>query len=123
MALTLFLIAMAFRFEMDPIFTTVCIMGFIAFFASCIGPAFWTLVAEMFPNRIRGQAVALASFTQWVFNFLVILFFPYVLEAIGGSLTFLFLSVMSLVQVLIAILLIKETKGKTLEEIEKLWIK
>jgi SP family arabinose:H+ symporter-like MFS transporter len=121
MALTLLLIAASFHFEMSPIFTTVCIMGFIAFFASCIGPAFWTLVAEMFPNQIRGQAVALASFTQWVFNFLVILFFPYVLDAVGGSATFLFLAVMSLIQLGIAILLIKETKGKSLEEIELLW--
>lgn len=121
MALTLLLIAAAFHFEMSPVFTTVCIMGFIAFFASCIGPAFWTLVAEMFPNRIRGQAVALASFTQWVFNFLVILFFPYVLDAVGGSTTFLFLALMSLIQLVIAIFWMKETKGKSLEEIEKLW--
>ena len=121
MALTLLLIAVAFHFEMSPIFTTVCIMAFIAFFASCIGPAFWTLVAEMFPNRIRGQAVALASFTQWVFNFLVVLLFPYVLDALGGSVTFLFLAVMSVIQLLIACFYIKETKGKSLEEIEQLW--
>ncbi|MCP4313078.1 MAG: sugar porter family MFS transporter [Bacteroidetes bacterium] len=121
MALTLLLIASAFHFQMNPIFTTICIMLFIAFFASCIGPAFWTLVAEMFPNRIRGQAVALASFTQWVFNFLVVLFFPYVLDTLGGSATFLFLAVMSLIQLLIAWFLIRETKGKSLEEIESLW--
>jgi sugar porter (SP) family MFS transporter len=123
MAVTLLLLAAAFHFEMNPIFTTIFIMAFIAFFASCIGPAFWTLVAEMFPNRIRGKAVALASFTQWVFNFLVILLFPYVLDALGGSVTFLFLSVMSIIQLMIAWLLIKETKGKTLEEIEDLWKK
>ena len=121
MALTLLLIAAAFHFNMSPIFTTVCIMGFIAFFASCIGPAFWTLVAEMFPNRIRGQAVALASFTQWVFNFGVVLLFPYVLDALGGSITFLFLALMSMIQLVIAVLLIKETKAKSLEEIEHLW--
>ncbi len=121
MALTLLLIASAFFFQMDPIFTTVCIMLFIAFFASCIGPAFWTLVAEMFPNRIRGQAVALASFTQWVFNFLVVLLFPYVLDALGGATTFIFLSVMSVLQLLMARFLLKETRGKSLEEIEKLW--
>ncbi|RLD69876.1 MAG: arabinose-proton symporter [Bacteroidetes bacterium] len=121
MALTLLLIAAAFHFSMSPIFTTICIMGFIAFFASCIGPAFWTLVAEMFPNRIRGQAVALASFTQWVFNFGVVLLFPYVLDALGGSITFLFLALMSVIQIFIAVLLIKETKGKSLEEIEHLW--
>jgi len=121
MAVTLLMLAAAFHFGMDPILTTVCIMLFIAFFASCIGPAFWTLVAEMFPNRIRGQAVALASFTQWVFNFLVVLLFPYVLEALGGSSTFLFLAVMSFIQLLIAWFFIRETRGKSLEEIESLW--
>lgn len=123
MAVTLLMLAAAFHFEMNPIFTTICIMLFIAFFASCIGPAFWTLVAEMFPNQIRGQAVALASFTQWVFNFLVVLFFPYVLDALGGSFTFLFLACMSVIQLLIAWFFIKETKGKSLEEIESLWDK
>ena len=123
MAVALILIALAFRFGWNPLFTTVCIMAFIAFFASCIGPAFWTLVAEMFPNRIRGQAVALASFTQWVFNFLVVLFFPYVLDALGGPATFLFLAAMSVIQLLIARLWLRETKGKSLEEIESLWQK
>ena len=67
--------------------------------------------------------MALASFTQWVFNFLVVLFFPYVLDAFGGSLTFLFLACMAFIQLMIAWFLIKETKGKTLEEIEGLWSK
>lgn len=123
MAVTLLMLAAAFHFEMDPIFTTICIMAFIAFFASCIGPAFWTMVSEMFPNQIRGLAVALASFTQWVFNFLVVLLFPYVLSALGGSVTFLFLAAMSAIQLLVAWLYLKETKGKSLEEIEDLWKK
>ena len=121
MTVTLLMLAAAFHFRMNPVITFICIMLFIAFFASCIGPAFWTLVAEMFPNRIRGQAVALASFTQWVFTFLVVLLFPYVLEALGGSLTFLFLAAMSFIQLLIAWFYLRETKGKSLEEIETLW--
>ncbi len=121
MVVTLLMLAAAFHFELSPIFTTICIMLFIAFFASCIGPAFWTLIAEMFPNRIRGMAVALASFTQWVFTFIVVLLFPHVLDALGGSVTFLFLAVMSFIQLLIAWFFIKETKGKSLEEIESLW--
>ena len=121
MAATLLMISAAFYFELNPVFTTLCIMLFIAFFASCIGPAFWTLVAEMFPNRIRGQAVALASFTQWVFNFLVVLLFPYVLDVLGGPATFLFLAAMATIQLLIARVYLKETKGKTLEEIESMW--
>lgn len=93
-----------------------------AFFAACIGPAFWTLVAEMFPNKIRGTAIAMISFTQWTLNFIVVLLFPHLLKAIGGSMTFLFLAVMSAGQLLIAWFFIKETKGKTLEEIEKMWV-
>ena len=121
MTVTLLMLAAAFHFQMNPVITFIGIMLFIAFFASCIGPAFWTLVAEMFPNRVRGQAVALTSFTQWVFTFLVVLLFPYVLEALGGSLTFLFLAAMSCIQLLIARFYLRETKGKSLEEIETLW--
>jgi len=49
---------------LDGIFTLICIMIFMAFFASCIGTVFWTLVSEIFPNRLRGKALAVASFTQ-----------------------------------------------------------
>jgi len=121
MTITLLMLALSFYFELGGIFTLVCILLFIAFFSSCIGPAFWTLVSEMFPNRIRGKAVAFASFTQWFFNFLVILLFPHFLASIGGATTFLFLAVMSFVQWLFCYLYLPETKGKTLEEIEKLW--
>jgi hypothetical protein len=53
----------------------------------------------------------------------VVLLFPYVLNAIGGSVTFLFLSVMAVIQLLIVQVYLKETKGKSLEEIESMWIK
>lgn len=123
MVITLLLLAYSFYRELHGIFTLVCIMSFIAFFASCIGPVFWTLVSEMFPNRIRGKAVAFASFTQWIFNFLVVLLFPHFLEKMGGMVTFLFLALMSFLQWLYTWLYIPETRGKTLEEIEGLWEK
>ena len=66
----------------------------------------------MFPNRIRGQAVALASFTQWVFNFLVVLLFPYVLDALGGSSTFLFLSLMSVIQLIMVLSFSRKPRGR-----------
>jgi SP family arabinose:H+ symporter-like MFS transporter len=121
MVITLLLLAGSFFWKMEGIFTLICIMLFIAFFASCIGPVFWTLVSEMFPNRIRGQAVAFASFTQWIFNFLVVLLFPHFLASLGGAKTFLFLALMSLVQWLFTYFYVPETKGKSLEEIEHLW--
>ncbi len=121
MTITLILLALSFYFGMSGIFTLICILLFIAFFASCIGPAFWTLVSEMFPNRIRGKAVAFASFTQWIFNFLVVLLFPHFLASVGGAATFLFLAAMSFLQWLFCYLYLPETKGKSLEEIELLW--
>ena len=121
MVVTLLMLAVSFYFKLEGIFTLICILLFIAFFASCIGPVFWTLVSEIFPNRIRGKAVAFASFTQWIFNFLVVLLFPHFLVLLGGAVTFLFLAVMSFVQWLFTFLYVPETKGKSLEEIEMLW--
>jgi sugar porter (SP) family MFS transporter len=85
MVITLVLLALSFYLKMEGIFTLICILLFIAFFASCIGPVFWTLVSEIFPNRIRGKALAFASFTQWIFNFLVVLLFPHFLASVGGT--------------------------------------
>jgi MFS transporter, SP family, arabinose:H+ symporter len=123
MVITLLLLTVSFYLSMDGIFTLTCILLFIAFFASCIGPVFWTLVSEIFPNRIRGKAVAFASFTQWIFNFLVVLLFPHFLKSLGGAATFLFLAFMSLIQFLFTYFYVPETKGKSLEEIEHLWNK
>ena len=123
MVITLLMLAVSFYLKMEGIFTLICILMFIAFFASCIGPVFWTLVSEIFPNRIRGKALAFASFTQWIFNFLVVLLFPHFLASVGGAKTFLFLALMSLLQWLFTYLYVPETKGKSLEEIERLWNK
>jgi SP family arabinose:H+ symporter-like MFS transporter len=123
MAVTLVMLAISFYLKMDGIFTLICIMMFMAFFAGCIGPVFWTLMSEIFPNRIRGKALAFASFTQWVFNFLVVLLFPHFLKQLGGASTFLFLALMSALQWLFTYLYVPETKGKSLEEIELHWAK
>lgn len=123
MTVTLLMLVISFQFHLGAVFSLLSIILFIAFFASCIGPVFWTLVSEIFPNRIRGQGVSFASFTQWVFNFLVVLLFPFFLSLIGGAGTFLFLAAMSFLQWLFTYLYIPETKGKSLEEIEVSWNK
>jgi sugar porter (SP) family MFS transporter len=123
MAVTLVMLALSFYLKLNGIITLVCIMLFLVCFSSCIGPVFWTLVSEIYPNRIRGKALAFASFTQWIFNFLVVLLFPHFLALLGGATTFLFLAVMSFIQWLFTLLYVPETKGKSLEEIEMLWQK
>ena len=121
MAATLLGLAATFYFKLNSIFALVSLSLFIAAFASCIGPVFWTMIAEIFPNKVRGRAVAFASFSQWIFNFVVVLLFPHVLSAIGGSITFIGLAFMCVIQYFITKRLLPETKGKSLEEIEVMW--
>lgn len=97
------------------------IMAFIAFFASCIGPVFWTLVPEIFPNRVRGTAMIVPVLTQWLANAIAVQFFPIAFNQVGKVPTFCFLAVMAFLQVIFTWRFVPETKGKTLEEIEELW--
>lgn len=99
----------------------ILILGYLAFFSSCIGPVFWTLVSEIFPNNIRGTAMAVPVLTQWIANAVVVLFFPYAFNQIGKDITFGFLAVMAIAQAAVTWLWVPETKNKTLEEIEKAW--
>lgn len=123
MVVTMLLISASFYFEMSGYVVLICILAFIAFFATCIGPVFWTLVSEIFPNKVRGTAVAFASLIHWLSNFVVIYLFPWFFANVGGALTFGFLAFMSLIQWWITLKYVPETKGKTLEEIEQHWKK
>ena len=97
------------------------ILAYLACFASAIGPVFWTLVAEIFPNDIRGTAMTVPVLTQWVANAVVVLFFPLAFHQAGKAITFGFLAAMALAQALFTWFFIPETKNKTLEEIEEYW--
>lgn len=97
------------------------IILFLIFFSSCVGPVFWTYMSEIFPNRIRGTAISVPVFTQWVFNALIVLMFPFMLNQLSVSFSFGILAVFSFGQLLFTIKYMKETKGKSLEEIEGMW--
>jgi len=99
----------------------VLIMIYIVFFAALVGPVFWTYMSEIFPNKIRGLAMSVPVFTQWVLNALVVLIFPFLLKKLDTGPTFSILTFFALWQLFFVIKNMKETKGKTLEEIEKLW--
>ncbi len=99
----------------------VLILAYLAFFSACIGPVFWTLVPEIFPNDVRGRAMTVPVLVQWVANAIVVLFFPYAFHVIGKVSTFGFLGLMSLSQGIFIWLWIPETKNKRLEEIEQYW--
>ncbi len=99
----------------------ILILLFIAFFAACIGPVFWTLLAEIFPNRIRGTAMSVPVFTQWIANALVVMLFPWLFDVGGGAMVFGILAFFSVLMFLFTLKYVPETKGKTLEEIEQYW--
>jgi len=99
----------------------VLIVIYIVFFAALVGPVFWTYMSEIFPNKIRGIAMSVPVFTQWVLNALVVLIFPFLLKKLDTGPTFAILTFFAIWQLYFVIKNMKETKGKTLEEIEKLW--
>jgi len=98
------------------------ILLYLAFFASCVGPVFWTLVPEIFPSDVRGTAMIVPVLLQWVANAVVVLYFPTLFDVIGKSVTFSFLALMALTQALFTLRFIPETKSQPLEEIERHWI-
>jgi SP family arabinose:H+ symporter-like MFS transporter len=100
----------------------VLILVYLAFFCSCVGPVFWTVVPEIFPNDVRGRAMTVPVLVQWVANALVVLLFPYAFHVIGKASTLGFLALMSLAQALFTWRFVPETKRRTLEEIEQFWI-
>ena len=101
----------------------LCIIGFIAAFAMALGPVGWLFCSEIFPNKIRGRAMSLAALTVWVSCYLVAQTFPMLNDnpAIGPAKTFWAYAAVSLFAFGFVLALIPETKGRTLEQIEKLW--
>ncbi|HEV2318795.1 MAG TPA: MFS transporter, partial [Verrucomicrobiae bacterium] len=98
-------------------FVLICIMGYLAAFGFSLGPVVWVLIAEIFPNRLRSVAVAIATITLWAADFVVSLTFPYLLKHAQGY-SFVIYGSMCVLCFLFCWKYLEETKGKTLEEIE-----
>jgi sugar porter (SP) family MFS transporter len=123
MGISLTLLALAFITQhTEGYLVLFCIMGFIASFGFSLGPVVWTLIPEIFPNHYRSEGVAFSVFVQWVANFLVTLTFPVLLKTLQGKAFFIY-AVMCALCVVFSIVMLKETKGKTLEELEKEFLK
>jgi MFS family permease len=99
----------------------IFLMGYVAFFALSLGATIWVVIAEVFPNDVRASGQVLGSMTHWVWSALLTWFFPLCLS-IGGQYIFTFFSVIAALALLFAWWL-PETKGKTLEQIQKELVK
>ena len=101
----------------------VSIMVYSASFMFSWGPICWVLIAEVFPNTIRGAAVAIAVAFQWIFNWIVSTSFVPLANSMGYWFTYGLYGVICIVAAVFVWRLVPETKGKTLEDMSKLWKK
>jgi SP family arabinose:H+ symporter-like MFS transporter len=113
-------LAFAFYFQLSGFWALLFILLFIAGYAATIGPVTWVILSEIFPNRIRGSAMSLATLSLWIANFVVIGSFPVMKSQFGMPVTFGIYAVLLLIYFVFILLTVPETKGKSLEEIERL---
>jgi SP family xylose:H+ symportor-like MFS transporter len=122
MAVGMFAIsALAFN-NIIGISTLVFIIIYTASFMMSWGPICWVLISEIFPNKIRGKAVAIAVAFQWFANYLISSTYPAMME-LSPAMTYGFYGIMSVLSAIFVWKMVPETKGKSLEEMEGLWKK
>lgn len=120
LAVDLLALALVFQMQWSGYWALLFILLFIAGYAATIGPVTWVILSELFPNRIRGSAMSLATLALWVANFLIIGAFPVMKSQLGMPLTFGLYAICLGLYALFIRAKIPETKGKSLEEIEQL---
>jgi len=91
---------------------------YVIFFNFSWGPVMWVMLGEMFPNQMRGSALAVAGLAQWGANYLVVQSFPAMADGIGLAGTYLLYTVAAVISIFLVKSFIRETKGKELEEME-----
>ena len=104
--------------NMNPALILTGILGFVAAFAISVGPVMWVLFSELFPNRVRGLAISVVGLVNSAVSFSVQLVFPWELNNLGSAMTFLIYGVFAAIGLVFIIMILPETKGKSLEELE-----
>lgn len=94
------------------------LVGYIAFFAFSQGAVIWVFISEVFPNRVRAKGQSLGSFSHWIMNAAISATFP-LLAAKSGGYPFVFFALMMVLQFFVVLFVYPETKGFTLEEMQK----
>ncbi|GAB6118970.1 sugar porter family MFS transporter [Dysgonomonas termitidis] len=97
----------------------IAVLCYIGFFAASLAPVMWVVTSEIYPSRIRGTAMSVSTGISWLCTFLTVQFFPWILNNLGGSIAFGIFAAFSVVAFIFILVYIPETKGKSLEQIEK----
>ncbi|MGD8603575.1 MAG: sugar porter family MFS transporter, partial [Anaerolineales bacterium] len=99
----------------------VSLMFYVGAFAIGLGPVFWLLISEIYPLRVRGLAMSLATVTNWFFNLVVSITFLSLVGAVGRSWTFWIYALVGIGAWVFSYALVPETRGQSLEDIEAHW--
>jgi SP family galactose:H+ symporter-like MFS transporter len=115
----------AFEFQQLASFKSYVAIGgliiYVACFAFGLGPIFWLLISEIYPLKVRGAAMSAVTVTNWALNLVVAVTFLSLVAVLGHAGTFWLYGVIAIVAWVFFYLLVPETKGKTLEQIEAHW--
>ena len=122
MAIGAFAVAICDNIGLKGIIPVLSIIVYAAFFMMSWGPICWVLISEIFPNTIRGKAVAIAVAFQWIFNYIVSSTFPPLYE-FSPMFAYSLYGIICVIAAIFVWRFVPETKGKTLEDMSKLWKK
>lgn len=123
-AVSLFLTGLCFYIDVNAgILLLISALSFLAFFSFSIGPLKFVIASEIFPNKIRGRALGISILTMWASDAIVGQLTPMFLEGFGTAVTFWIFAGFCVVAYWVIYVLVPETKGKTLEEIQFMWSK
>ena len=118
LAVTYLLLGSAFYFQLKGVAVLSLVVIAIAIYAMSLAPITWVILSEIFPNRIRGAAMALATFALWIACFILTFTFPLLNAGLGAAGTFWVYAGICLLGFIFISIRLPETKGKSLEEIE-----
>lgn len=121
MALSLVIVGFAFHLQWTGPALLFFILTYVACFAASYGPVTWVVISEIFPIKMRGLAMSVATLSLWIAVYVVTQFFPIMIEQFGPAKTFWTFGAMSILACIFVYSSVPETKGKTLEEIEQGW--
>jgi len=121
--MTLSMAMMGYAYQnpgIDPKLIIIPLLTFVGFFAMSLGDIVWVILAEIYPNKVRGRCMAIGTMVVWLSDFMVSQTFPWMAEIFGKG-TFYMYGVICATAFGFVLLFLPETKGKTLEEIEQMW--
>lgn len=127
MAIGMFTLGTAFYAQWSGVVALLAMLFYVAAFAMSWGPVCWVLLAEIFPNAIRGKALAIAVAAQWLANYFVSWTFPmmdknsWLVSHFNNGFSYWIYGCMGILAALFMWKFVPETKGKSLEELESLW--